>query len=55
MRDEAEAAAAIDAIAAELGATSVKDMGRGMAELKSRHAGQIDMSRASALVKARLS
>ena len=46
---------AIDAIAAELGATSVKDMGRVMAALKERHAGQLDMSKASALVKARLS
>jgi len=51
---EAEAAAAIDAIAAELGATSVKDMGRVMAALKERHAGQLDMGKASALVKARL-
>jgi uncharacterized protein YqeY len=52
---EAEAAAAIDTIATELGATSVKDMGRVMAAMKERHAGQLDMSKASALVKARLS
>ena len=52
---EAEAASAIDAIATELGATSVKDMGRVMAAMKERHAGQLDMSKASALVKARLS
>ena len=52
---EDEAKAAIDAIAAELGATSVKDMGRVMATLKDRHAAQLDMSKASALVKARLS
>jgi uncharacterized protein YqeY len=51
---EAEAAAAIDAIATDLGATSVKDMGRVMAALKERHAGQMDMSKASSLVKARL-
>ncbi|WP_420141417.1 GatB/YqeY domain-containing protein [Sphingomonas sp.] len=51
---EAEAAAAIDAIATELGAASVKDMGRVMAALKERHAGSMDMSKASALVKARL-
>jgi uncharacterized protein len=51
---EAEAASAIDAIATELGATSVKDMGRVMAAMKERHAGQLDMSKASALVKARL-
>jgi hypothetical protein len=49
-----EAKAAIDAIVAELGAGSVKDMGRVMAALKERHAGEIDMSKASGLVKARL-
>ena len=52
---EAETAAAIDAIVAETGASSVKDMGRVMAVLKDRHAAQLDMSKASALVKARLS
>jgi hypothetical protein len=52
--DEAELASAIDAIVAETGAASVKDMGRVMAALKERHAGQIDMSKASAAVKARL-
>jgi uncharacterized protein len=51
---EDEANAAIDAIIAETGAGSVKDMGRVMAVLKQRHAAQIDMSKASALVKARL-
>jgi uncharacterized protein YqeY len=53
--DDAEAGKAIDAIIAETGASSVKDMGRVMAVLKDRHAGQIDMSKASGLVKARLS
>ena len=52
---EDEAKAAIDAIVAELGASSVKDMGRVMAAMKEKHAGSLDMSRASALVKARLS
>ena len=52
---EAEANAAIDAIVAETGASSVKDMGKVMAVLKDRYAGQIDMSKASGLVKARLS
>ena len=52
---EDDATLAVDAIATELGATSVKDMGRVMAAVKDRHAGQIDMSKASALVKARLS
>jgi uncharacterized protein YqeY len=52
---EEEAGAAIDAIVAETGASSVKDMGRVMAAVKERHAGQLDMSKASGLVKARLS
>ncbi|WP_340315937.1 GatB/YqeY domain-containing protein [Rhizorhabdus argentea] len=51
---EEEAKAAIDTIATELGAASVKDMGRVMAALKDRHAGQMDMAKASGLVKARL-
>jgi uncharacterized protein YqeY len=51
---EDETRAAIDAIATELGATSPKDMGKVMAALKERHAGQLDMSKASGLVKARL-
>jgi uncharacterized protein YqeY len=51
---EEETRAAIDSIAAEIGASSVKDMGKVMAVLKERHAGQLDMSRASGLVKARL-
>jgi hypothetical protein len=51
---EEEAKAAIDAIVAETGASSVKDMGRVMAAMKERHAGSLDMSKASALVKARL-
>jgi uncharacterized protein YqeY len=51
---EAETTAAIDAVATELGATSLKDMGRVMAAVKERHAGKLDMTKASALVKARL-
>jgi len=53
--DEAELAAAIDAIVAETGAASVKDMGRVMALLRERHAGDVEMGKASAAVKARLS
>lgn len=55
MMDEAETRAAVEAIKAEIGAESVKDMGRVMAELKTRHAGKLDMSKASGLVKAALS
>jgi len=51
---EDEAKAAIDVLATELGAVSVKDMGRMMAALKERFAGQMDMAKASGLVKARL-
>ena len=49
-----EASAAIQAIIAETGASSMKDMGRVMAEVKARHAGEIEPARASALVKAAL-
>jgi uncharacterized protein len=52
---EEETRAAILAIKAELGAQSVKDMGRVMAELKARHATSLEMSKASALVKEALS
>ena len=52
---DAEIGAAIDALVAETGAASLKDMGRVMALLRERHAGQVDMSKASAAVKAKLS
>lgn len=52
--DAAETAAAIEAIKAELGASGMNDMGRVMAELKARHAANLDMSKASAAVKAAL-
>ncbi len=51
---EEETKAAIDAIKAEVGAESVKDMGKVMAVLKERHGTVIDMSKASGLVKAAL-
>jgi uncharacterized protein len=53
--DEAATTAAIEAIKKELGAETLKDMGRVMAMLKERHASELDMSKASALVKAALS
>jgi uncharacterized protein YqeY len=52
---EEETKSAIDTIATEIGASSVKDMGKVMAVLKERHASALDMSKASGLVKARLS
>jgi uncharacterized protein len=45
---------AIAAAIAETGAASVKDMGKVMAVLKDRHAGQMDFGKASAAVKAKL-
>jgi uncharacterized protein YqeY len=54
MSDE-EARAAVQAIIAGTGASSIKDMGRVMAEVKARHAGELEPARASALVKAALS
>ena len=53
MSDE-EARAAVQAIIADTGASSIKDMGRVMAEVKARHAGALEPARASALVKAAL-
>jgi hypothetical protein len=52
---DAETAALIDGIKTELGADGMKDMGRVMGELKKRHGTEIDMSKASAMVKAALS
>jgi uncharacterized protein YqeY len=51
---EADLSAAIDAIVAETGAASIKDMGRVMAALKERHAGQVDMGKAGAMVRGKL-
>jgi uncharacterized protein len=52
--DDAEASATIQAIIAEVGAASMKDMGRVMALVRERHASSIEPARASALVKAAL-
>lgn len=52
---EDEVTAAIAGIVTELGAASIKDMGRVMAELKARHAGQMDFAKAGGLVKQTLS
>jgi len=51
---EADMAKAIDEAIAEAGATSIKDMGKVMAALKSRYAGQMDFGKASGAVKAKL-
>lgn len=52
--DDSAVDAAIDAAVAELGATSMRDMGKVMALLKSRLEGRADMAAVSATVKARL-
>ncbi|MBA17956.1 MAG: aspartyl-tRNA amidotransferase [Sphingomonas sp.] len=51
---EEETRNAIEVIKIETGANGMKDMGRVMAELKSRHGAELDMSKASGLVKAAL-
>jgi len=55
MMDEAATKAAIEAIKAELGASSMKDMGAVMTELRNRHGAVLDGKLASGLVKAALS
>jgi uncharacterized protein YqeY len=52
---DAETEAAIKEIIAATGAASVKDMGRVMAALREKYAGQLDPSKASATVKKLLS
>ena len=53
--DQAETEAAIRAIVAETGAAGVKDMGKVMAALREKYAGQMDFGQASTTVKALLS
>ena len=45
---------AVDEIIGELGASSMKDMGRVMATLKERYAGSMDFGKASGVVKAKI-
>ena len=51
---ESDMAAAIDAAVAETGAAGMKDMGKVIGSLRGKYAGQMDMAKASAMVKARL-
>ena len=53
--DEAGVKAAAATVIAELGAASIKDMGKVMAAMKERYAGQMDFARASSIVKESLS
>jgi uncharacterized protein YqeY len=52
---EAEMQDVIGKTIAETGAAAMKDMGRVLAALKAQYAGRMDFSRASAIVKAKLS
>ncbi|MBM3552636.1 MAG: GatB/YqeY domain-containing protein [Alphaproteobacteria bacterium] len=52
---EVEVAEAVKAAIAEVGATSIKDMGKVVAVLKSKYTGRMDFGKASAAVKAALS
>jgi uncharacterized protein YqeY len=53
--DEAQMKEAVQKAIVELSAVSIKDMGKVMAILKERYAGQMDFSRASAATKEALS
>ncbi len=49
--DESEIETAVSGVISELGASSLKDMGRCMGALKERYAGSMDFGRAGAMVK----
>ena len=49
--DETDMRAAIEAVIGELGASSVKDMGRVMSTLKERYPGRMDFGKASTVVR----
>lgn len=51
---EDDMAAAIEAVIAEVGADSIKDMGKVMGALKAAHAGTMDFTKASQMVKDKL-
>ncbi len=53
--DDAALAAEVEAAVASTGAASQKEMGKVMAALKAKHGAALDMARAGALVRARLS
>ncbi|ABG31572.1 GatB/YqeY domain-containing protein [Roseobacter denitrificans] len=50
-----EAAAAVDAAIAEIGAESIRDMGKVMGALKAKYTGQMDFGKIGPTVKERLS
>ena len=52
---DAEIQSVVEKIVASTGATSIKDMGKVMGELKANYAGQLDMAKAGAVIKQKLS
>lgn len=52
--DEDETAAAIDAAIREVGADSIRDMGKVMGQLKGQYTGRMDFGRVGPMVKQRL-
>ena len=52
--DDAETHAAIDKAISDLGAESIRDMGRVMAELRTHYAGQMDFGAVGPVIKERL-
>ncbi len=53
MSDE-EVAGVVATLISSVGAAGIKDMGKVMAELKAKYAGQLDMAKAGAVVKQKL-
>ena len=53
--DADETTAAVDAAVAEVGASSIRDMGKVMAVLKGKYTGQMDFGRVGPMLKDRLS
>ena len=53
--DDQETSDAVDAAIAEVGAESIRDMGRVMGALKEKYTGQMDFGSAGPLVKQKLS
>ncbi|MEH6647590.1 GatB/YqeY domain-containing protein [Sulfitobacter sp.] len=53
--DENETTAAVDAAVVEVGASSIRDMGKVMGVLKAKYTGQMDFGRVGPMLKDRLS
>ncbi|MGI9391470.1 MAG: GatB/YqeY domain-containing protein [Boseongicola sp.] len=52
---EEETVSAVEKAVNEIGASSIRDMGKVMGELKSRYTGQMDFGKVGSMVKAKLS